>query len=76
MKNEDFKIKKTDLIGEIVEKYPIIGEVLVVDFGLRCVGCGAAMEETIEQGAMIHGMSEKEVDKMIEKLNKVVKKLI
>lgn len=68
-KNKKQLITKNTLIGDIVEKYPEIGEVLVEDYGFHCVGCMAAEMETLEQGAMVHGMTTKEINKLVETLN-------
>ena len=72
MKNKKI-INKKMLIGEVVEKWPDVAEILVKDYGFHCVGCWAAGSETLEQGAMVHGMTKKETEKMIEVLNEVVK---
>ena len=43
-------------IGEAVGKYPQIARAFL-QHGLFCVGCGAAAFESIEQGAMAHGIA-------------------
>jgi len=60
------------LIAEIVEKYPKLGEVLEIDYGFHCIGCFAAEMETLEQGAMVHGMNKKETEKLLVELNGLV----
>jgi hybrid cluster-associated redox disulfide protein len=65
------KINKNMMIGEVVEMYPQLAEVLVEKYGMHCIGCMAAGMETLEQGAMVHGMSQKEITKMVEELNKL-----
>ena len=42
--------------------------------GLHCIGCGVSAWETIEQGALSHGMSKKEIDKMIDGINEAIGK--
>ena len=65
-------ITKDILISDLVEKYPdSIGELL--DIGLHCIGCGASALETLEQGLMVHGFSQEEIEKIIEKLNQILK---
>jgi hybrid cluster-associated redox disulfide protein len=64
------KITKDDLILDILEKNPELAEVLTDDYGFHCVGCMAASMESIEQGALVHGMNEDQIDKMIIGLNK------
>jgi hybrid cluster-associated redox disulfide protein len=70
MKTKKEKISKSMMIGDIVDKYPKIAEKLVTEYGLHCIGCGAAGMETLEEGAMAHGLTKKDVEKMVEKLNK------
>jgi hydroxylamine reductase len=66
------KITKNTLIAEITEKYPEIGEVLVEDYGFHCVGCFASEMETFEQGAQVHGYTDKEIKEMLSTLNKLI----
>jgi hybrid cluster-associated redox disulfide protein len=63
-------ISKKMLIGDVIEKYPDLAEVLVMKYGLHCAGCMGAAMETLEDGAMAHGMTGKDVDKMVVALNK------
>lgn len=42
---------------------------IMLEHGLHCVGCLAARFETLEQGAKAHGMSDKEIDEMLNKIN-------
>jgi hybrid cluster-associated redox disulfide protein len=69
MKTTKLKITKDMLLLDLVELYPELAEVLTVDYGLHCIGCHAAAQETLEEGALVHGMSPKKIDKMIEDLN-------
>lgn len=59
------KVTRNMSIVECVEKYPKTAEVLMA-FGMGCLGCAAAHFETIEQGAMAHGMN---VDELMKALN-------
>jgi len=68
------KISKEILILDLVEQYPKLAKVLVEKYGFHCIGCMAAGMETIEQGAEVHGMTTKEVEKMIKDLNSLVAK--
>lgn len=65
------KITKDMNLGQIVFIYPEAAEVLL-DYGLHCVGCFASEFDTIEMGARVHGMSDEEVDEMLERINEVV----
>jgi hybrid cluster-associated redox disulfide protein len=64
------KITKNTLILEIAERYPQLVEILVEKYGLHCLGCSLSAVETIEEGAMGHGLNRKEVEKMMLELNK------
>jgi len=72
--NGQLKITKETNIGELAMEYPELARVLAEDYGLHCVGCFAASFDTIETGAQIHGMDETEIDEMVDRLNKLVKK--
>jgi len=65
------KITKHMRIGDVVEQYPETVDVFL-KFGLHCIGCHVAAWETVEQGAMAHGLQD--VDKLVEELNKAVEK--
>jgi len=56
-------------IGEAVGRYPQIARVFL-QHGLFCVGCGAAAFESIEQGAMAHGIA---LGPLLADLNKAAK---
>jgi hybrid cluster-associated redox disulfide protein len=63
------EITKDIALGEIVQKHPEAVEILFSS-GLHCIGCGMAMYETLEQGCRAHGMSKKEIDELIRKINR------
>ncbi len=63
------KITKQTNIMEAMELNPNAAEILT-NSGLGCIGCSLAHAETLEQGLMAHGFEEKEIDDVIEKLNK------
>ena len=54
-------------IMEAIQKYPDVVGVFVAH-GLGCIGCAMANFETIEQGAVAHGM---DIDSLMADLNKV-----
>ena len=43
---------------------------ILEELGLGCIGCVAAQFETLEQGLKAHGFNSKEINEIIEKLNK------
>ena len=64
-------ITKDMTIGDVVAKYPSVIEPLQ-SAGVHCVGCHVSYHETLEQGFKGHGMSDEEVEMVIEKLNRAV----
>jgi len=54
-------------IMEVVAKWPEAADVFM-KHGMGCLGCAAARFESIEQGAMAHGM---DVEKLMIDLNKM-----
>lgn len=61
-------ITKKQGILEVVQKYPSTVEVFR-KYGMGCLGCIAAKNENIEQGAAAH---EIDVDLLVADLNKAV----
>lgn len=61
-------ILKDNTIEEVVNNYP---ETMMVFMrhGLHCVGCHVSAFESIEEGAMAHGIN---VDALVADLNKVI----
>ena len=70
------EITKEMAIGNILAEHPekvhLLSEIML-DFGIHCVGCGAATFETLEQGVLGHGFSEEELNKLVVELNKAIK---
>jgi hybrid cluster-associated redox disulfide protein len=62
-------ITKDMVLGDVVQQYPDTVEVFM-RYGLHCIGCHVAAFETIEQGAMAHGIED--VDALVKDLNKAV----
>jgi len=68
-KKEKEKIIEDMTFGKVMHKHPELAGVFL-KHGMTCVGCPLAMEETIEQGAIAHGI---DVKKLIKELNKKTK---
>jgi hybrid cluster-associated redox disulfide protein len=66
------KITKDMTINEVVQKYPESSKIFM-KYGMTCFGCPFAMQETLEQGALAHGI---DVDKILDELNKSQKSKI
>ncbi|MCJ7508239.1 MAG: DUF1858 domain-containing protein [candidate division Zixibacteria bacterium] len=62
------KITKQMTFGEVLSKYPKTAETFF-RYGMHCFGCHIAVEESIEQGALAHGV---DVDKLMDDLNKTI----
>jgi len=63
-------ITKQMKIEEILQKHPETAEIFV-KHGFHCLGCAASSFESIEDGAIAHGI---DIDKLLEELNKAVGK--
>ena len=63
------QVTKDMSIAEVVMKWPESAGAFMEN-GLHCYGCAAARFETIEQGAMAHGI---DPDKLIEAINASIK---
>ena len=70
LKNLD--ITKQTPLGEILTTNKKAAEMLFSE-GLMCIGCPAAMQETLEQGLQAHGYTDKQIDNLIEKMNQKTK---
>ncbi|MPN38672.1 hypothetical protein SDC9_186197 [bioreactor metagenome] len=72
MTKQKMEITKDILIGDLVENYPDLASVLVEKYGFHCIGCMAAGMETLEEGATVHGMEQKEIETLVKDLKKRV----
>jgi hybrid cluster-associated redox disulfide protein len=63
------KITKKMTFAELIELHPSLVEPLL-NRGMHCIGCPMSQMETIEQGALAHGMNP---DELVEELNKKLK---
>lgn len=69
------EITKEMIISDILGKFPHKSQKLaqeITNAGLHCVGCGAATYETLEAGMLGHGMSEEDVERLVERLNEIL----
>ena len=64
-KKEKIEITKDMVIAELVEKCPDKVN-LLMEAGMHCVTCPAALGETIEEACMVHGI---DVNEMLLVLN-------
>lgn len=63
------KITKKMSFAEILEKEPEAAEIFM-EKGMHCIGCPMAMQESLEDGAIAHGL---DVDKLVEEINNKLK---
>ncbi|MPM87834.1 hypothetical protein SDC9_134934 [bioreactor metagenome] len=61
-------INKNSNLAELIQKNPDANE-LLLEYGLYCGNCFAAGFDTLEQGAQLHGMTDEEVEELVEYLN-------
>lgn len=69
------QITKEMTVDEVLSTFPAKSQKLastLLGFGLHCVGCGAATWETLEAGALGHGLTPKDLEKLVIALNQVV----
>ncbi|MBS3125512.1 iron-sulfur cluster assembly accessory protein [Candidatus Woesearchaeota archaeon] len=61
-------VTKDMIISDVLKKYPDIS-VIMLEFGLHCVGCHANIYDTIEGGSKLHGMDDETIDEMVKQIN-------
>ena len=66
---KDMKISA--VLARHPEKTRVLADIMT-EFGIHCVGCGAAGHETLEEGVLGHGFSKKELDALITQLNQAL----
>lgn len=64
-------ITKEMNISELVARWPETRMVLS-EYNLHCVGCHASSFDTLGAGARVHGMSEDEINQMVDDLNIII----
>lgn len=69
MKSATREITRDMTMGYIVKEYPETAEVFQ-RYGMGCLGCPTAQLESLEKGAMLHGL---DVNSLLEELNKALK---
>jgi len=60
-------------IGEIIERFPQAAEVML-KHGLHCIGCHVNPYETLKMGCGAHGISSKDIDKIVKEINDLYQK--
>lgn len=68
MKKTKQKVSKNMTFQEVVEKFPKASEILSKR-GMHCLHCMMASMETLEQGCKAHGISDREIEEIIDEIN-------
>lgn len=68
-----YVLTKYDLLGTILQECPRAAE-LLAEYGLHCVSCFMNDYDTLETGAQIHGMTDEEMQEMIDEINEQLEK--
>jgi hypothetical protein len=63
-----YVVTKFDQLRTVVEECPRAGE-LLAEYGLHCVNCFANEYDTVETGGKVHGMTDDEIDEMVDEIN-------
>jgi hybrid cluster-associated redox disulfide protein len=66
-------ITKNMKIQDIIEKYPKTIEILI-NSGIHCLGCHASYFETLGEGFKLHNITDKEINKILKRMNNLIKK--
>ncbi len=63
-----YVLSKFDLLGTILEECPRAAE-LLAEYGLHCISCFANQFDTLEMGAQVHGMTDDDLNDMVNEIN-------
>lgn len=73
------KITRQMTIEEILGMFPNKAQKLaqeITNAGLHCIGCHAAVWETLEAGMMTHGKTEEQIDELASRLNALLEEQV
>lgn len=62
------KITKDMTVTEILRTDPMISNILA-GYGMGCLFCGAAINESLSEACAVHGITPEETDLMVEQIN-------
>ena len=66
-------------IEQILGMFPYKAQRLsqeITNAGLHCIGCHAAVWETLEGGMLSHGKSEEEINALVDRLNALLEEVV
>lgn len=73
------KIDRQMTIEEILQMFPHKAQKLkqeITNAGLHCIGCHAAVWETLEGGMKGHGKTEEQIDELVNRLNALLEEAV
>ena len=70
--NEITMVTKETPIKELLNIVPEAEEILL-GYGLHCVGCHFSDMDTLEDGAMMHGLTDEDIGLMIKDVNEILR---
>jgi hybrid cluster-associated redox disulfide protein len=65
------KITKKMTFAEAMKIDQMSG-LIFLKYGLHCIGCRMAGDESIEDGAKAHGLSDKDTSEMVKEINEKI----
>ena len=69
--NMQKQITKNTLLSDIIIENPGAA-VILMGYGLHCIGCSFSSHDTLETGAKLHGMDEETIQMMLKDINSLV----
>ncbi|MFS8130640.1 MAG: DUF1858 domain-containing protein [Candidatus Dojkabacteria bacterium] len=71
-KIEKIKIDPNIGITTLVERYPIVVDILQNDYEFHCVNCMFSEFDTLENGALLHGIEGEDFTELIDHLEEII----
>ncbi len=68
---QDGPVRPDMTVGDVVSQFPEAVPIML-RFGLHCVGCHVSMWETLEEGAIGHGMPQDVFETMLKEINSML----
>lgn len=70
MSGRKLKVSKDTVIGDLIEQYPAAEKVIEKHFGSGCFTCPGMKTESLDFGAMMHGM---DVETVLRDVDEAIK---
>jgi len=70
--NTKIKIDPNIGITTLVNKYPVVVDILQNDYEFHCVNCMFSEFDTLENGAMLHGIEGEDFTDLVKHLEEVI----